>query len=244
MTNRSTLLKRLYLLRVANTLMPLPDGNKLPMSAGCYLVETADGRMILIDSGLPPDAEILATVPPQDQKNVLEYLAELGHQPGNIDMVICTHFDIDHAGNHDAFPQAQFIVQRSHYEQARSHPRFDGARSHWDHPSLRYRFVEGDAELLPGLRLIETSGHVPGHQSVLLHLPRTGAVLLAIDAVTMQSLFTPERAPWPMDMNAVEARASTLKLLDLATHEQASLVVFGHDGSQWQTLKLAPDYYD
>ena len=43
--------------------------------------------------------------------------------------------------------------------------------------------VDGDTELLPGVTLIETSGHAPGHQSVLVRLPKTGAVLLVIDAV-------------------------------------------------------------
>lgn len=38
----------------------------------------------------------------------------------------------------------------------------------------RIRLVDGDTELLPGLELIETSGHVPGHQSVLVRLPKTG----------------------------------------------------------------------
>ena len=47
----------------------------------------------------------------------------------------------------------------------------------------RIRLVDGDTELLPGLELIETSGHVPGHQSVLVRLPKTGAILLPIDAV-------------------------------------------------------------
>ena len=47
-------------------------------------------------------------------------------------------------------------------------------------PIVRFREVEGDVEILPGTHVIETSGHVTGHQSVLLHLPNTGAVLLPI----------------------------------------------------------------
>jgi N-acyl homoserine lactone hydrolase len=49
--------------------------------------------------------------------------------------------------------------------------------------------VDGDTELLPGLTLLETSGHTPGHQSVLVRLPQTGPVLLAIDAVVMERFF-------------------------------------------------------
>jgi N-acyl homoserine lactone hydrolase len=116
-------------------------------------------------------------------------------------------------------------------------------RHHWDQPALRYRLVDGDTELLPGLTVLATSGHVPGHQSVLVRLPETGPVLLAIDAVAMQRLFTPDRRAWPMDDNEEQLRASTRKLLDVVEREDVALVVFGHDGQQWQTLKLAPDYY-
>jgi N-acyl homoserine lactone hydrolase len=98
-------------------------------------------------------------------------------------------------------------VQRRHYELARSgHPRYAAARAHWDDPALRYRLVDGDTELLPGLVLIETSGHAPGHQSVLVRLPQTGNVLLAIDAVVMERLFTVERRAWPTDDNEEELR--------------------------------------
>jgi N-acyl homoserine lactone hydrolase len=123
---------------------------------------------------------------------------------------------VDHAGYHDAFPQAEFIVQRRHYEVARrGDPRLALAGAHWDQPALSYRLVDGDTELLPGLTLLETSGHVPGHQSVLVRLPQTGPLLLAIDAVMTQRMFTPERPVWPGDANAEEARTSTQKLLDL-----------------------------
>lgn len=169
----------------------------------------------------------------------------MGLHPDDITLLICSHFDVDHAGYHDVFAKAELIIQRQHYELARSgHPRFAPARTHWDHPSLRYRLVEGDSELLPGVTLLETSGHATGHQSVLVRLPQTGPVLLAIDAVMMQRQFTPDRAAWPVDDNEEQLRASTRKLLNLVEHEQVALVVFGHDGEQWQTLKTAPAYYE
>jgi N-acyl homoserine lactone hydrolase len=69
-------------------------------------------------------------------------------------------------------------------------------------------------------------------------------VLLAIDAVMMQRTFTPDRRAWPVDDNEEQLRASTRKLLDLVEREHVALVVFGHDGGQWQTLKKAPAYYE
>src|SRR5579864_3378025 len=168
--------QRLYLMQLGTATIPT-----VPPSAGsmgCYLVQTSDGKNVLIDSGLPADYTPPPGSPPAEhEKNVLEHLADLGLHPDDIDILICTHFDVDHAGYHDAFTKAELVVQRAHYELAQSgHPRFAAARAHWDHPALRYQLIEGDTELLPGLWLIESSGHAPGHQSVLVRLPQTGKV--------------------------------------------------------------------
>jgi N-acyl homoserine lactone hydrolase len=217
----------------------------MEMILGCYLIETTDGRHILIDSGMAPHELPPGVSRGRDEKNVIEHLAAMGLRPEDIDTLICTHFDVDHVGYHDAFTNAELIAQREHYALARNgHPRFAAARAHWDHPALRYRLVDGDAEILPGVTLLETSGHVPGHQSVLVRLPQTGPVLLAIDAVMMQYTFTPDRKAWPNDDNEKQLRASTRKLLDLVEREQVQLIVFGHDGNQWNGLKKALEYYE
>jgi N-acyl homoserine lactone hydrolase len=144
-----------------------------------------------------------------------------------------------------ACPNARLIVQRQQHEVANSgHPRFAPTRSQWEQPSSRYQLLDGDTELLPGLELIETSGHVPGHQSVLVRLPNTGPVLLTIDAVATQSAFTPDHQGGPMHADGESAIASTRKLLELVQREHVTLVIFGHDGQQWATLKKLPEYYD
>lgn len=237
--------RKLYLLQLSTSTVPTPSG-PLDMVLGCYLVETEDGRHILIDSGLPTDAPLPPGTPsPENQTSVIEQLASLGLHPDDVDLLVCTHFDVDHVGYHDRFTKAELLVQRQHYELARSgHPRFAAARAHWDHPNLRYRLIDGDTELLPGLTLIETSGHTPWHQSVLVRLPRTGPILLAIDAVMLARLFTPDRRATPADDDEEQLRASTRKLLDLVEREQVGLVIFGHDGEQWRSLKKAPEYYE
>ena len=240
MNTNSAAPQRLYLMLVAS----IPQMN-LPFV--CYLVQTGDGTNILIDSGIPSEGEVK---PPDGmpmivrEKDVLEQLAQLGLQASDIDFVICTHFDDDHSGRHAAFTNAELIVQRQHYELARSgFPRFANTRSQWDHPSLRYRLIDGDTQLLPGLDLIETSGHVTGHQSVLVRLPETGPVLLAIDAIPLQHAFTLERPVHPTNMDHEALLVSTRKLLALVQREQVALTIFGHDNDQWQALKKAPDFY-
>lgn len=235
--------ERLYLLNLGIATLGT-DADAMKMSAWCYLIQMSDGQNILIDTGLPSGFAPPGAARLENEKNVLEHLADLALRPEDIDILICTHFDIDHIGHHEAFTNAECIVQRQHYELARGgHERYAG-RARWDHPALHYRLVDGDTELFPGVTLIETSGHVPGHQSVLVRLPKTGPVLLAIDAVMLQHLFTAERTAWSNDDNPEQLRISTQKLLDLVERERVGLVVFGHDGQQWETLKTAPEYYE
>jgi len=238
--------QRLYLLQLSASALTLESGRTLPFVLGCYLITTGDGLHILVDTGLAADATLPASIlPAQQSRSALDHLADLGLGPDDIDIVVCTHFDLDHAGYHDAFPGAEFFVQRQHYELARSgYPRFAPARAHWDHPALQYHLIDVDTELLPGLMLLETGGHTPGHQSVLVRLPRTGPVLLTIDAVAMRHFFHPNRRAVPADDDEEQLRASTRKLLDAAEREHVALVVFGHDGTQWQSLRKAPDFYD
>jgi N-acyl homoserine lactone hydrolase len=228
--------KRLYLMEVG----AMPDYG-IPIV--CYLVQTDDGKNILIDTGLPEiipdDAQEF-----ENGQDVVMQLANIGLKPDDIDTVISTHYDGDHAGRHAAFTKAHYVVQRVHHVDAATNPRFASIRSQWDQPMERIRLLDGDTELLPGLELIETSGHVPGHQSVLLRLPKTGAILLTIDAVPFREGFVRDEQDDGSNPDAEAIRASTIKLLDLVEREHIGLVIFGHDKEQWETLKKAPEFYE
>jgi N-acyl homoserine lactone hydrolase len=237
--------RKLYLMQLSRTMVPLPDGRTLDMILPCYMIEMEDKLRILVDTGINDDAAVTGAPPPEDKKTVFEQLATLYLDPDDIDVVICTHFDVDHAGYHDQFPDAEFIVQREHLEIARhGNKRTDATRAHWGKFGLKYRTIHGDDEILPGVHCIETSGHVPGHQSVMVELPNTGKVLLAIDAVMFQSQFVRDRKPGPHDMDAGLTVKSTDKLIDLVERENVALTVFGHDGAQWRNLKTCAEYYD
>ncbi len=235
---------RLYLMVLAI----FGQGDPVPS----YLIRTDDGINVLIDTGFSP--EMIAASQQSDTTEqyirdavpITDHLATLGLAPTDIHYLIATHFDPDHAGAHDAFPNAEIVVQRAHYQMAKegTDRRYTMNQSHWDAPGLRYRFVDGDTELLPGITLIETSGHVPGHQSVLVRLNETGPVLLTIDAINYAGQRDPDtRTVAGYDTDEVSVRASTRKLRDLVAREDVRLVIYGHDRKQWPTLKKAPAYY-
>lgn len=236
---------RLYLLQLAL----IEDGTPIPG----YLIQTSDGKNILIDTGYPTDDAFLARERSKGRSIVkmttaVDQLTALGLTPRDIQYLVCTHFDPDHSGGHDAFRWSELIVQRTHYEfvHMTENERFALTRPHWDHPDLRYRLIEGDIELVPGVELIETGGHVPGHLAVLVRLPSTGPVLLAIDAAAMKAELDPSTRLENngVDLDPARARESALKLFDLVKREAVTLTVFGHDENLWPTLKKAPAFYD
>lgn len=112
MSDRALVAERLYLLQLATATFMAGD-QPISISAGCSLIRMSNGRNILVDTGFPPDHSLPPNMPFAMGKMVLEHLAALGLQPDDIDLVVSTHFDIDHCGFHDAFPQAEHVAQRA-----------------------------------------------------------------------------------------------------------------------------------
>jgi N-acyl homoserine lactone hydrolase len=231
-----TTIRRLYLMQVGS----MPE-YQIPIV--CYLVQTDDGKNILIDTGLPenlPEGESEF----ENGIDIIKQLDIIGLKPENINIVISTHYDGDHAGRHAAFKSAQYIVQRTHHIDAEKNPRYAFVRTQWDQPMDRIVLIDGDVKLLPGLELIETSGHVPGHQSVLVRLPQIGPILLTIDAVPFGDEFKRDKQNDDSNPETKEIRTSIIKLLDLVDREKIELVIFGHDTEQWKTLKKSPEFFE
>jgi N-acyl homoserine lactone hydrolase len=128
-------------------------------------VVTYPGGAALVDTGVggPPDL-----IRDWEVVNVTaaDALGGLGLVPGDIDLVINTHLHFDHCGQNAVFKHAPFYVQRAELTRARTEsPELTG----WfDFMNARFELLDGDAEVLPGLRVIATPGHTVGHQSVLV----------------------------------------------------------------------------
>jgi N-acyl homoserine lactone hydrolase len=242
---------RLYLLQTA----VYTDGDgRAPFPA--YLIQTDDGKNVLVDTGWSEERAAQAindkgvqVVLIKEEEKIINQLRALGLKSDDIHYVISTHFDEDHCGGNTLFPKAEFIVQRSHYELAISgrEERFEICRAAWDAPGLEYRLVEGDGEVLPGIKVLVTNGHVTGHQSVLVRLPNTGAVLLAIDAIRDGDMLNPSIDPRTIsmfDMDGDKLVEGVGKLQKVIERERVAFTVFGHDWKRWLSLRKTPEYYD
>ncbi|MFL6140337.1 MAG: MBL fold metallo-hydrolase [Labedaea sp.] len=144
----------------------------------CYLLRDSAGRTVLVDTGIGGPDSLAASWAPVPGR-LPEELAEAGVTPTGVDVVIITHLHSDHCGGAvadglPAFPNARYVLQRADvaWAAAPTRERVLGPLGEQLHT------VDGDAEVLPGIRVIHTPGHTPGHQVV-----RVGDLTLTGDLV-------------------------------------------------------------
>lgn len=226
------------------------DGRRIPI---CGWVVVSGDDVVLVDTGFPTayveDAEAAGRHDRLDEfGHVVSFTAEnvpaaqlgrVGLRPADVTHLVITHGDIDHVGGLDDFPDATLVVSRAEVEAGP--PRYYGDLRPVSWPTdSRYRLVDDDQEIVPGVTLLSTPGHSPGHLSLLVRLPETGAVLLAGDAISREAELESgvNGGAWDQEL----ARASAERILDLARIEDAVLVL-GHDPRGWVALRPAPQVY-
>jgi glyoxylase-like metal-dependent hydrolase (beta-lactamase superfamily II) len=220
-------------------------GRSMAFVDSCYLIRHSEGWM-LWDTGI---ADAVAAMPdglrPADPraihwrrpKTLAAQLQQLGVKPADIRYVAVSHSHPDHIGNVSMFPQSMLLVQKAEYEwPAPSGPRFPAG--------LRVTELEGDRDVFGdgSVTILATPGHTPGHQSLLVKLPKTGAVLLSGDAAHFQDNWDHRRVP-TINVDADKTRTSMQRLADVMAKEHAQLWI-NHDQAQRDRQRLAPAFYD
>lgn len=214
----------------------------------CWLVHT-DEVTVLFDTGLSPRAVpgIMRNDPYArftDEDLLVHRLDSVGLAPGDVDIVVLSHLHYDHAGGADLFPRSELLAQRDEYAYAH-HPApfFAGFyyRKNFDLPGARWRLLDGDTELVPGITVLRSDGHTPGHQSLLVELPESDPVILAGDCCYWQEHIDKERVPGVV-WDPTRAMHSIKRLKTLA-RLLGGRIFPSHDPVFWQTVKQAPDGY-
>jgi N-acyl homoserine lactone hydrolase len=222
------------------------EGQSMDFVDSCYLIRHGKD-WLLWDTGIP---EAVATMPgglvPADPRmttwhlprTLSSQLQEIGVSAADIAAVAVSHTHPDHIGNVELFPNAMLYVQKAEYEWPgpNNAPRFKP-----EHPVTK---VGGDLDVFGdgSVTILSTPGHTPGHQSLMVKLPQTGAVVLTGDAVHFQSNWDNRRVP-ALNVNKEQTLASMQRLSDILARDKAQLWI-NHDKAQRATLRLSPAYYE
>jgi glyoxylase-like metal-dependent hydrolase (beta-lactamase superfamily II) len=221
-------------------------GKTMELSDNCYLIKHAQGWLLWdtgvadavasMPEGLPPPNPRMTRY--RRTKTLASQLEQLGVKPSDIRYVAVSHTHPDHIGNITMFPQSTVLVQKAEYD--------------WPTPfgqKLRaiaspVNKLEGDHDVFGdgSVTLIATPGHTPGHQSLLVKLPKTGAILLSGDAVHFRSNWDNRRIP-QNNFDKDKTAASMQRIADIVAKEKAQLWI-NHDKVQSDSLKMAPGFYD
>ena len=174
------------------------ERRRIPLAMRCLLVEHPDGLVLIDTAlGDKQHAKFLdiygvANAGHPGPTRLEDAIRHAGFTPDEVRWVINTHLHFDHAGGNTlrpqaddagrdpepapprlAFPNATYITQRGELEFARRAN--ERTRASYLPPNFepvaeagKWRLVEGDGEILPGIRARLTPGHVPYHMSIVV----------------------------------------------------------------------------
>lgn len=225
-----------------NPLFPADEHNNIAQATNCVLVETGE-KTVLIDTGygskLPEKQRRFLQAEAGDP--LLESLSRIGLKADDIDAVILSHLHFDHAGGAarvnqvgelvPTFPKAEYFAQRREWVNATAEfPELAGAypqENLWPlEKSGQLRLLDGNVEILPGLRFAVTGGHTEGHAAVLMESDGQTAVYLGDLCPTTRHF--PSRWCMGYDVDLLEIRRQKSDWLGLIA-DQEWLAVFDHD---------------
>jgi len=221
-------------------------GVPIDFSDNCYLIHHPREGYVLWDTGITDRLVALPdgiTVPALGQtwhrtQPMLAALAALGVKPSDVRYIALSHVHPDHAGNVDEFPEATLIIQQAEWDYAQTLPQKPFS------PERKIQPVVGDKDLFgdESLVIVSTPGHTPGHQSLIVHLRKTGYVVLSGDLVHFQSNWDHRRVP---DFNSDKAQssASMEKIARILEEKHAQLWI-NHDKPSSEAQRRAPQFYE
>jgi glyoxylase-like metal-dependent hydrolase (beta-lactamase superfamily II) len=220
---------------------PPDDRNRILLGMNILLIRVG-GKCILVETGGGDkwNAKQNAIYAFESTGRLPERLASAGVTPESIDIVINTHLHFDHCGWNTrlvngvavpTFPNARYIVQQKEFEHACAPTDRDRASYFPDNfmpmrESGQWDFLEGDAEILPGIEVIIVAGHIKDMQCV--KITGGGQTIFFVADLVPTTAHLPY--PWIMgyDLYPLTTLESKKKWLPIVARENWT-IVFGHD---------------
>ena len=228
----------------------VPDErNRIQLGMRCLAIEHESG-VVLVDTGAGNkesakfhDIYGIENAGANGRTLLEDALTQLGIRAEDVAVVIDTHLHFDHAGGNTyvdssgvvrpSFPNARYVLQRGEWIYA-THTNERTAGSYFPHNFApiaaqdRFDFVDGEREIVYGIRVVPTPGHTPFHQSVLIESDGETAFYPADLVPTASHL----PLPWIMgyDVEPLVTLETKRAMLGKAARE-GWRVIFEHDAA-------------
>jgi glyoxylase-like metal-dependent hydrolase (beta-lactamase superfamily II) len=221
---------------------PPDEQHRISLATNCILVRTPDS-LGLVDTGYgsKAPAKFRQRHALEDGAPLVANLAEIGVRPEDLDWVVLTHLHFDHVGGttyrdpdgrlRPTFPRAKHFIQRAEWEDATANiAELAGAYYPEDFVPLQdtgqLHLVDGDEELVPGVRAEVTDGHTRGHQIIHIRSRGESAVCLADLCPTTAHL----KSFWTMAYDQFPLTVRHIKPIVLNEMvDQHRIALFSHD---------------
>lgn len=237
-------------------------GKPIDISVSCYLIHDSQGYF-LWDTGI---SDFVASMPngwqassgPQGllwtrAKTLESQLAAIGVKPSEIRSIGISHTHPDHIGNVELFPTVPILIQKAEYDYyfAPGKPGIATAPGDTkptfskEHPVT---LVQEDLDVFGdgAIMVFYTPGHTPGHDACLVHLAKTGWVILTGDAIHLRANLDNFRIPLFANMpdeQKLQTLLSMQRITNMASFYHAQIWIL-HDIEQTRGQKHAPEFYD
>ncbi|ROT97702.1 N-acyl homoserine lactonase family protein [Histidinibacterium lentulum] len=169
-------------------------------------------------------------------------LARIGLGWSDIGTVVVSHLHADHSGHLKRLAHARKVLHRREH----AHAHGSTASAAWfrdDYDMIDdWELIDGDTPLMPGIEILDTEGHSPGHISLAIDLPNTGPVILAADVGDLMENFREEKLPG--EASSDTAALASIRRINALVAERGARLMLTHDPDLLLGLKLAPDFYD
>jgi glyoxylase-like metal-dependent hydrolase (beta-lactamase superfamily II) len=213
----------------------------------CHLIKHPKGTLIW-DAGVVPDEEIGTPAARERAGQPLRaQLAAIGYAPQDITYLALSHYHVDHAANANAFSKSTWLVRRAERDAMFgatpppvSNPRHFSALK--DSKTIILDTEEYDVFGDGSVVIKAAVGHTPGHQVLVLRLPRSGAVVLAGDLYHFPEQRGTDKVP-TFEFNKEQTLQSRSKIEAFVKRIGAQLWI-EHDFAANAALPKSPRYYE
>jgi N-acyl homoserine lactone hydrolase len=211
---------------------------KLQFVFSCYLIRHGDDYM-LWDTGHAMTAPNVAP-----KVSLVDLLAKIDVKPEQIKYVGISHYHADHTGQVASFPKATVLIGKGDWDAITSPNPAQGVNfkpfEAWIkgeskvEPLALDKDVFGDGSVV----VLRTPGHTPGHSSLLVKLPQTGAVVLSGDAIHFRENYDAFGVP-AFNFDRAQTVASVERIKQIATNLKATIII-QHDARDVEKLPAFP----